>query len=253
VQSGWIYRFVSQGAKMALIPNRSKIALLLLMFLCLGGCMGNIGGQFGHVDEPAPPLPEFPAGWPPPEASSYAKIPDRVFYNASTFGEAMNIIAEALYDNGYTEVSYFATKDGGIALVTRLERIGDVGAVLSENERWSFGEGSRNDLFKMLRNMYFDQQGRYRVFAFFLGPGLPLGRSPKTLTLEEARSWRGKGRREVLPPAVAKRPLGEAQFIVAVYEFESTGKTANLVYDSKIPVELQLRRNGVIASLNLRR
>jgi hypothetical protein len=238
---------------MTFISNRSTIApLLLLLIFCLGGCMGNIGGQFGHVDEPAQELPDFPR-WPPPAASSYAKIPNGAFYNASTFGEAMNIVAEALYDNGYTEVSYFATKDGGIALVTRLERVGEDGAVLSENERWSSGQDSRNDLFRMLRNMYFDQRGHYRVFVFFLGPGLPLGVSPKTLTLDEARGWRGKGRREVLPPGVAKRPLGEAQFIVALYEFESTGRTVKLVYDSKIPVELQLRRNGVMASLNPRR
>jgi hypothetical protein len=253
VYGGWIHRFVSQVAKMAFISKRSMIALLSLMFLSLGGCMGNIGGQFGHVDEPAQELPDFPNGWPPPAASSYAKISNRAFYNASTFGDAMNVIAEALYDNGYTEVSYFATKDGGIALVTRLERFGEDGALLPENERWSSAEDSKHDLFRMLHNMYFDQRGHFRVFVFFLGPGLPLDSSPKTLTLEEARSWRGKGRREVLPPGVAKRPLGEAQSIVALYEFESTGRTVNLVHDSKIPVELQLRRNGVIASLNPRR
>jgi hypothetical protein len=250
VQSGWIYRFVSQGAKMGFIPNRSKIALLLLMFLCLGGCMGNIGGQFGHVDEPAPPLPEFPAGWPPPEASSYAKIPDRVFYNASTFGEATNVIAEALYDRGYTEVSYFATRDGGVALVTRLERFADNGSILPETERWSSGQDSRHDLFQMLHNMYFKPRGRYRVFVFFVGAGLPWARSPRTVTLDEARSWQRGQRAVMLPKEVARRPFGESQCAVAVYEFESTGTAAMLVAGSRIPVELQLRQNGVVAALS---
>jgi hypothetical protein len=249
VQSGWIYRFVSQGAKMAFISNRSKIALLLLMFLCLAGCMGNIGGQFGHVDEPGPPLPEFPAGWPPPEASSYAKIPDRVFYNASTFGEAMNTIAEALYDHGYTEVSYFATRDGGVALVTRLERFADDGSVLPETERWSSGEDSKHDLFQMLRNMYFKPRGRYRVFVFFLGGGLPWANSSRTVTLDEVRSWQ-RGQRAVLPKVVGGRPLGDAQCTVVAYEFESTGRATKLVAGSRIPVELQLRQNGVFAALS---
>jgi hypothetical protein len=240
---------------MTLIPNSVRLSLLALLVLpSICGCMllGNIGGQFGHPDEVAQELPDFPGGW-PPTASSYAKIPNRAFYNASTFGEAMNIVADSLYDNGYTEVSYFATKDGGIALVTKLERFGEDGAVLPDNERWSMGQDSKHDLFRILRNMYFEQRGRYRVFVFFLGPGLPLESSPKTLTLEEARSWRGTGKKEVLPIGVSKRPLGDAQCIVAVYEFESTGKTTKLVSDSRIPVELQLRRNGIVASLNLRR
>jgi hypothetical protein len=234
---------------MAFISNRSKIALLLLMFLCLGGCMGNIGGQFGHVDEPASPLPAFPAGWPPPEASSYAKIPDRVFYNASTFGEAMNIIAGALYDHGYTEVSYFATRDEGVALVTRLERFADDGSVLPETERWSSGEDSKHDLFQMLHNMYFKPRGRYRVFVFFLGGGLPWANSSRTVSLDEVRSWQ-RGQRAVLPKAVGGRALGDAQCTVVAYEFESTGRAIKLVAGSRIPVELQLRQNGVFAALS---
>ncbi len=233
---------------MTFISNR--LAIMLLLLLCLGGCMGNIGGQFGHGDEPAPALPEFPAGWPPPEASSYAQIPDSVFYNASTFGEAINTIAEALYDNGYTEVSYFATRNGGVALVTRLERFGDDGSVLPETERWSSGQDSEHDLFQMLRKMYFKTRGHYRVFVFFVGADFPWARSPRIVTLDEARSWHRGQRAVVLPKEVARRPLGDSQCTVTVYEFESIGNTAMLVKGSRIPVELQLRRNGIVAALS---
>jgi hypothetical protein len=234
---------------MTFISNRLLLAIMLLVLLCFGGCSGNIGGQFGHVDEPAAALPEFPAGWPPPEASSYAKIPDRVFYNASTVGEATNIIAEALYDRGYTEVSYFATGDGGVALVTRLERFADDGSVLPETERWSSGQDSKHDLSQMLRNMYFKPRGRYRVFVFFVGAPLPWAIFPRTVTLDEARRWQ-RGQRAVLPKEVAKRPLGDSQCTVVVYEFESKGGIATLVKGSRIPVELQLRQNGIVAALS---
>ena len=235
---------------MPVTSNLVRVVLIILLIIpSIVGCMGNIGGQFGHM-EPAQTLPPFPAGWPPPEASSYTKIANSAFYSASTIGDAMSTIAAALYDNGYTEVSYFSTKDGGVALVTSLERFADDGSVLPQNERWSSAQGSKHDLLRMLRNMYFNERGRYRVFVFFLGPALPWEASSQIPTLDEAGIWWRKGTKAVLPTEVANRPLGNAQCTVAVYEFESTGRTAKLVTGGAIPVALQLRQAGIVASLS---
>ena len=52
-------------------------------------------------------------------------------------GEVVGAIVSALERNGYVERSFFGIKDGGVALVTRLERIGDDGSSVLEPQRWA--------------------------------------------------------------------------------------------------------------------
>jgi hypothetical protein len=222
----------------------------MLMFFCIAGC-GNIGGQFGHPGEPEVrqgELPPFPTGWPPPKASSYYNVPDKFLRDKSSVGEAVGAIASALARSGYTEVSYYGTKDGGVALVTRMERIAEDGSALPNIERWSDGEDSGQDLLKMIRKMYFLERGRFRIFVFFLGPTDFSDDKNKTLTRDAAKQWEEEGKLP-LPDAIADRPLGKAHCTVALYEFESTGRAVTMVPASKIPVGLILQQNGLLASL----
>ena len=160
----------------------------------------------------------------------------------------MSAIASALERSGYTEVSYYATKDGGVALVTRLERVANDGSVLPDDQRWADGKSSNYDLGKILRSMYFLERGRFRIFVFFLGPADFSDDKSKTLTRDEAKDWLESGNL-ALPHDLAERPLGKVHCTVALYEFESTGAAAKLVPASNIPVGLLLQRNGLLASL----
>src|SRR5262249_41717819 len=79
-------------------------------------------------------LPAFP--WPPPAASAIYVFPKDVFLRSSTIGEVSAAIISALERSGYTERSFYQTSGGGIAMVTRLERISMDGAPLESGLRW---------------------------------------------------------------------------------------------------------------------
>ena len=79
-------------------------------------------------------LPEFP--WPPPAASASYVLPDRLLASYHTVGSVVDAILAALERSGYVERSFFRTEAGGVALVTRLERINDDGTSSAATERW---------------------------------------------------------------------------------------------------------------------
>ncbi len=83
------------------------------------------------------PLPEFP--WPPPAASASYVLPDKLLASYHTVGDVVGAILGALERSGYVERSFFRTEAGGVALVTRLERINDDGTPYSETGRWPGG------------------------------------------------------------------------------------------------------------------
>lgn len=223
----------------------------IFMFLCLVlpsivGC--SIGGKYGYSQSVGSDqsLPEFPEGWPPPGWSSSYVLQESMFANASTVGQAMKMIAAALDRNGYFDKSFYKTRDGGVVLVTRLERIQDDGSPSPDDKRWA-GQDSSQDLRRMFYNAYFTEQGHYRVILFVLGGSF--GQSGRAPTREEAKDWLGKGI-TALPHEVAELPLGTANCTVLVYEFESNGSAATLVTDGALPAGLQLKRSGILASLS---
>jgi hypothetical protein len=79
------------------------------------------------------PLPQFP--WPPPTASAFYVLRDNWFASLHTLGEVVGAIISALERRGYVERSFFRTEGSGVALVTRLERIGSDGSSFIEAQR----------------------------------------------------------------------------------------------------------------------
>ena len=109
-------------------------------------------------------VPRFP--WPPPAASAYYVLPGDLLKNLSTVGQVSAKIISALEQNGYVERSFYETEGGGVALVTRLERINDDGSSVAEPDRWSAGDRSTTDLMQFLRGLFFADPGHYRVIVF---------------------------------------------------------------------------------------
>jgi len=164
-------------------------------------------------------------------------------------GEVVKVIVAALERNGYVEKSFFEIKDGGVALVTRLERIGDDGSSFLEPQRWA---GDRqtytnaSDLIKFLRGLFFVDPGHYRVIVFVLRD-LPFTQSSQTVTTQTARSWLTSGA-NLLPPEMEKEKFGDGRCTVIVYEFASDGRAVRLV-DSHLTGKEHLTKAGLLSLL----
>ena len=161
----------------------------------------------------------------------------------------MAAIISALERNGYVERSFFRTELGGIALVTRLERIKDDGSSFAEGERWPPSKrnyASTDDLARFLYGLFFVDPGHYRVIVFIL-QDLPFSQSSKKITGEEARTWLSIGA-NILPPEISERPFGNGHCTVLIYEFSSDGTTVRVV-ESRLTGKQHLEKAGVLSLL----
>jgi len=198
---------------------------------------------------PSPELlvPEFP--WPPPGASSDYVLPDKLFESHRTVGAVVAAIISALERNGYVERSFFRTQTGGIALVTRLERIKDDGSSFAESGRWPPSRRkypSTDDLYEFLRGLFFVDPGHYRVIVFILDD-LPFSQSSEKITGKEARLWLKTGA-NILPPEISARPFGDGHCTALIYEFSSDGYDVR-VSDSPLTGKQHLEKAGVLSLL----
>jgi hypothetical protein len=176
-------------------------------------------------------------------------LPGNLFQSRQTVGDAVGAIISALERNGYVERSFFSTEPGGVALVTRLERINDDGSSLGEPERWSAGGrgyASGDELVRFLRGLFFVDPGRYRVIVFIL-QDRPFSQSDKSVTGDEARGWLRSGT-NVLPPEAAKRRFVDAHCTVLVYEFASDGAVVRRV-ESRLTGKQHLTKSGLLSIL----
>jgi hypothetical protein len=166
-------------------------------------------------------------------------------------GEVVDFLLQALRRNGYVDRSFFRTELGGVALVTRLERINDDGSSVAELERWTPLGSTPGDLgpaalYRFLRGLFFVDPGHYRIIVFILHD-LPFPQSPKRITGKEAQEWLSSGF-NILPPEVAKRPFGDGHCTVLVYEFASDGNQVRLV-ESRLTGRDHLAKAGLLSLL----
>jgi PAN domain len=193
-------------------------------------------------------LPQFP--WPPPAASGSYVLPDNLLQNSRTVREAVTAIISALEFNGYVERSFFQTETGGVALVTRLERINDDGSSVVGSQRWSAiaeHAGSTAELINFLRGLFFIDPGHYRVIVFIL-QDLPFSQSSRTISKDEASAWLRSGF-NILPSSIAERPYAPGgHCTVLVYEFASDGRTVHVI-TSGLTGKQHLEKAGVLSRL----
>lgn len=190
--------------------------------------------------------PEFP--WPPPAASASYVLPDKLFELDRTVGEVAAAILAALEQNGYVERSFFRTDPGGVAMVTRLERINDDGS--PSVERWPASAqriDSTRSLMDFLHGLFFVDPGHYRVIVFVL-QDLPFSQSADIITAQQAHAWLVAGT-NVLSPDMAKLSFAGGHVTVLIYEFASDGSKVQVV-TSQLTGKQHLERAGVLAALD---
>jgi len=183
-------------------------------------------------------IQEFPR--PPWAASASYVLPDYFFESRRTVGEVVDKINLALENNGFDKQSFFPTEAGGVALVTRLERINEDGSPVSERERWLVRQQDARglNLDRFLQGSFFLDAGRYRAFVFILRD-LPVPQPPG--------AWRASGRNK-LPPIIALRTFSGGHCTVLVYEFSSDGTAVKLLSTSLTGKE-HLEKAGLLATL----
>jgi hypothetical protein len=184
-------------------------------------------------------------------ASAFYVLPENLFSRDSTVGQALSRITFALEQNGYVERSFFLTEVGGVAMVTRLERINEDGSSFSGKDRWpSSLNGAKLDsarnLIEILRGLFFVDRGHYRIIVFIIQEP-SFEQSNRRLTEEEARALLHSGA-NVLPQEVAARPYDESHCIILVYEFASDGTLTRLV-ESRLTGRDHLEKAGILSLL----
>jgi Putative peptidoglycan binding domain len=197
---------------------------------------------------PEPELPDFPS-WPPPMPSASYVLPDKLLERYHTLKEATDAILTALETTGYVERSFFRTEPGGIALVTRLERIEADGSPAHPG-RWASAEStypSAQDLINFLRGLFFVKKGHYRLIIFVIQE-TPFVLSQKSMPEPEARALIGKGA-NTLPMATAKRSFKDNHCTALIYEFSSDGKSVEFLAESPLTGKQHLDKAGVLSLL----
>ncbi|HXG79974.1 MAG TPA: hypothetical protein VNJ31_11650 [Methyloceanibacter sp.] len=193
-----------------------------------------------------PALPNFP--WPPPKASATYVLPDQLLESYRTLGAAAGAILAALEQSGYVERSFYRTDPGGIALVTRLERINDDGSPAAE--RWPPGaepDITTRGLLEFLRGLFYVDPGHYRVIVFVF-QDLPFSQSQDVVTAETAHAWLTSGA-NVLPADIAELPFAGAHVTALIYEFASDGSKVQPVA-SGLTGKQHLEKAGLLAALD---
>lgn len=266
--AGWVALLALPPAAVLawLISRRSSTTRAVVASIAGGLVLVTLGGfaliSIGQFDStktqpprsaptpaPTPPppvpqmalLPEFP--WPPPAASASYVLPRVLFEKDATVGQVAGAIVSALERKGYVERSFFRTGAGGVALVTRLERINDDGSSVADAERWPAETLRSSTLASFLRGLFFVDPGRYRIIVFIL-QDLPFSQSPDRVTGDDARAWLRAGA-NVLPREVADSLFGDGQCTALVYEFASDG-TAVRVVESRLTGKEHLEKAGLV-------
>ncbi len=190
-------------------------------------------------------IPIFP--WPPPAASASYVLPRALFTGRGTIGQAVAAIVAALESQGYVDRSFFATPAGGVALVTRLERINDDGSHVAETQRWPVAGNDQRysstfDLARIVRSLFFADPGRYRIIVFIM-QNEAFAESDARISEKDARAWLRRGLNR-LPAELEDRSFDNGDCTALIYEFVSTGGGVHTV-ESELTGKQHLRMAGL--------
>ena len=155
----------------------------------------------------------------------------------------------ALETGGYVERSFFSTEAGGVAMVTRLERINDDGTPAPAAARWALKlppDGAVSEAIAFLRGLFFIEPGHYRTIVFIL-QDQPFAQDDKPASEPQARAWISRGA-NIISPDVGQKSYAGAHCTALIYEFASDGASVKLV-DGGLTGKEHLARSGLLAAL----
>jgi hypothetical protein len=177
-------------------------------------------------------------------------LPRAFLQKNKTFGEVSAHLESALSASGYLERSYFSVP-GGIAVVTRLERIHANGSPYSDPNRWVSGENYENPLSisEYLRRLFAADEGFYRVVVFIISSEA-FSANDRSISPNEAKRWIPQGL-NVLPSELAQEPISLRHNCTAlIYEFRKAhGKDPQPVVPSSLSGERHLAASGLYSLL----
>lgn len=193
--------------------------------------------------------------WPIPEPSASMVIGRDVLDgddDVANLGDIARRIKLALDGAEYFEYRYYEIP-GGIAMVTRLERIHANGMSAAGDERWNLGSPRNVSLRALLAGLFRGNPGHFRIIAFIVtdDPPGPGDFAPDSVTLDEADRW-FQGGWHTLRPELAERPYTSAHEAIAlIYEFHqgSIGDSAAIVRPSGIQGRTHLERARILVGL----
>lgn len=173
---------------------------------------------------PTPSTPTF--DFPPPPASASADINIRPFMltrrEKPLLGDLASHLSSALYEGGYTELSWYAVPNG-FALVTRLEQFNKDGTPTYGAYRWlddAIAPAEIDSIWDYLFALFEAKPGHYRVFVFIVTNASYPQSDTLPPTNEEVKAWLGEGVQNGLPPDIAGREVTPDYTCKAfVYEF----------------------------------
>jgi hypothetical protein len=158
--------------------------------------------------------------WPPPEPSSFARLPRTALVDAAhpaTLKSVAARLAAALERAQYPDYTFFSVP-GGFAMATRIERIDEQGVPLGELRFAPPNAFEPFALVACVKNLFFAPTGLYRQFLFVV-TDQPFVASPKQLPPEELQTLPARGA-TALPSPYAERPFtDEHQVTALIYEF----------------------------------
>lgn len=178
---------------------------------------------------------QFP--WPSPKASTSAIVPSEFFMNKGektiTLDEINTKLKKALDHAGYVDKSYYAVRDDGFAIVTRLEQINSDGTSKEGVERWStiIAPSFISSFKEYVKNLLEARVGYYRIIVFIVSP-YPVEQSDKTMTSKEADTLLTEGAKVERIPG----PMGRIKYtrnyncVALVYEFERSENIKETIF-----------------------
>ena len=217
----------------------------------------------GSPPPPPPPstasalaVPAFP--WPPPRASAREVIPYGMIAPKNAhlrLGDVNHILVNALFANGYSDLSYFRTPGAGFVLVTRLEHIRDDGRPMPSGSRWSADQAislAHFSLADYLKALFIAPPGYYRIMVFTI-TNAPFTEAKVTVKESEAQAWLEDGSNE-LPSFMADQQYDTDMVCTAfIYEFrmaaDSNPPGPSPVLPSHLKSHDHLVNSGLWASL----
>jgi hypothetical protein len=197
------------------------------------------------------PVPEFP--WPPPAPSAQYVIPRELVVvpggsDIPSLSDIVQRIEFALERAAYYDRSFYSTP-GGIAMVTRLERIKRDGTP-DGSKRWlDIDDRQPFSLMGYLNALLFADAGHFRLIVFIV-TDRPFAAVGPPLTPQQGSQLLLQGL-NMPPPSIAEKPVSvDHQVSVLIYEFEKrNNRTARQIAPSALPARVHLEKSLLWAGL----